>query len=131
MKLSKKTRLLGLNIVNYTQYLCDQLDDNDPTDQIAKIRCKNALNQISRNITVIPKGKIHPTTKIIYTDITVLRYFIKTATREIQKPTLKNVSLFRDKKEFQHDASLLVNTFEEILDTLLWYCKEKEIETPE
>lgn len=130
MRLSKKTRLLGLNVVNYTQYLCDRLNKDDPTDRIAKVRCKNILDQISKNITVVPKGPIQDVPTIVKADVVVLRHFVKSATKEIQRPGLKNLGPFGDKKEFRHDAELLVDAFGQVLNTLLWYAGEKEIEIP-
>lgn len=127
MRLSKNTRLLALNIINYVQYICDRLDDTDAADHIAKTRCKNILDLVSKNITVIPKQDV-PIPDLVNSAIVAIDHFIKTANQEAEHPTIRNLTLIPDRQKLRTDTKMLTNAFGQLLDTLTWYRDEKHIE---
>lgn len=127
MLLSKELRMSGFKIVAYAQHFCDKLKDSpDNNDQIVRTRCKNSLKLMAESITAIPK------TPMTFDEITndllhEIETFRKLSKTELQKHKLSLFFMPSKKQDIEQALKNLNNTYSEIYDSVIWYCKETKL----
>lgn len=120
MKLQKKTKRLGLTIIAYSQMLIDKAP-NDSLGNILKTRLKNIISPGNVEIQVTPKAEIADYT--IDDIMTEVKNMVQTFKNDSKKTV---PSLGTSKEQFESNLKLMIQDFDNIVDTIEWYEKEQK-----
>lgn len=120
MRLQKKTKRLGLTIIAYSQMLIDKTP-NDSLGNILKTRLKNIISPGNVEIQVTPKAEIADYT------IDDIMTEVKNMVQTFKSDSKKTVpSLGTNKEQFESSLKLMIQDFDNIVDTIEWYEKEQK-----